>query len=161
MLIKILSIFSGICFLGFTGFSQETEESLHPKLDKYYKINDPPPPPATKTSTTIILTNGPSASSLPATVGTINGVNAPQSTVPVPVEAKSELPEAGPQSEPVPETVIVVSPPPPPPARPTVAPSQPSDNALYGENRLGSSTPQYGTYKTNSNGTGSVTTTPK
>lgn len=157
---KIFGLFIAGVFLSFAGFAQETQESLHPKLDKYYETNDPPAP-VTKPSTTVIPSTTAASSRASANAGTINNVTAPQSTVKapvVPVDTTTEQTVV--QNEPVPEPVAVPTPK-PSPVQPVAPTARPDPNSLYSESRLGSSTPQYDTYETNSDGAGSVTTTPK
>ena len=120
------------------GFSQTTEKSKHPLLDKYYpqlQNNDTnkavttqiKPAPETKTTPVVTSATVPALTTSPA-MNTTTSINKP--------------------------TTVTVQPPPV-----QKVPAQPG--SLYRETRLGSSTPQYDTWEKNNNGAGSVTTSPK
>ena len=162
------------------GFSQTTEKSEHPLLDKYYPqaqhpdtnktvTNQIKPLYQTKPSSTV--TNIPglktkpvvTSTTIPAdtstttpdvTTTTVPSVTTTSSVTTTPdVTALSaptttpvvNKPDTATSRIPVPEKV-----------QPRRAPTHP-----YIDTRLGSSTPQYDTWKKNNNGAGSVTTSPK
>jgi hypothetical protein len=162
------------------GFSQVTEKSKHPLLDKYYPRN-------TDTSKAVITQINPEPETKPATVPTITTTVVPAAPA-TPVitttgaPAKPTAPVMPATSEPadVP-TVISSATTPTVTAKPAmttttttinkptiVAPQIPTQKISsqpppppYRDTRLGSSTKQYDTWEKNNNGAGSVTTSPK
>jgi hypothetical protein len=160
---KMLKLFVTFVVLLFSlqGFSQTTENSAHPLLDKYY-----PQKKSVDTNKTVTTQINPVPVTKPMTETKPLAVTKPAlEAKPLP-ETKQE-PETKPVSEtkPVPavtDTTAINKPitipiPVPVPknvqAKPAAAP--------YNENRLGSSSPLYDTWEKNNNGAGSVTTSPK
>lgn len=156
--IKLTIIFLAI--FSSNGFSQTTEKSAHPLLDKYY------PQPKKETPQTPV----------PTPVTTI----APQKPVVAPV--KSPAADLSPIEEPT-KTVTIIKPTvdssnttivetnkanfeinnkpalvPVPAITPKTSAVPPPPESTYNRSRLGSSSPQYNTWEKNSNGAGSVTT---
>jgi len=144
------------CLFFLNGFSQNTEKSTHPLMDKYY-------PPKPKTEPVPVI--APTANARPVinpvaqtknettkidTSANIKGVNPPVqiAETPVIVEAK-------------PATVVDSTAINKPQAMVPVAvqkPVQSNPETPYNPNRLGSSSPLYNTWEKNNNGAGSVTT---
>jgi hypothetical protein len=148
------------------GFSQATEKSEHPLLDKYYPRNtDTPkavttqinPVPETKPAPTITNTVVPAtpvtptapvmpATAEPADVPTvISSATTPTETVKPAISTTTSINKPTIVTPNIPTQKISSQPPPPP----------------YRDTRLGSSTKQYDTWEKNNNGAGSVTTSPK
>ena len=127
------------------GFSQTTEKSNHPLLDKYYPqkqntdtniavttqikpVPERKPAPAVTTTTIVpAVTTKPAVTTTPA-ITTATTINKPTTV-------RAQTPVQKVQTQPA-----------PPP---------------YMDTRLGSSTKQYDTWEKNNNGAGSVTTSPK
>ncbi|KAA9037188.1 hypothetical protein FW778_17320 [Ginsengibacter hankyongi] len=182
---KIVRILLAVFFISFSiqGFSQDTEKSEHPLLDKYYPQAQKPKPDTNKAITnqiqpvyqvkptpsarnissptkkpvltaTIIPADTMSEKPAPATkivpaVTNTTAITAPVADVST-VSGPSNKPAINKQdtiTAKLPVQRIV---------QPQRAPTQP-----YMDTRLGSSTPQYDTWKKNNNGAGSVTTSPK
>jgi len=160
----LLIIFS--LLLSLQGFSQTEEKSLHPLLDKYY-----PRPEPTDTNRTVSTQIKPVPETKPSTAGkTVSSLTtAPSLTAPVETitpadtttQSVSKVP--GMATTPTvtsttsvnkPTTVTAV------PVPKKVQP-QPAPTSSYTDTRLGSSTKSYDTWEKNSNGAGSVTTSPK
>lgn len=164
-IIKLLAIF--VILFSLHGFSQTTEKSSHPLLDKYYprkqnvdtnktaptQVNPIPEtttqptvttqPPATITTTVPSETKGPVIST--TTPLTTNPIVTPTPVAtPVPVVEK-------------PDTIAAKIPPAQKIIRPQSAPPPPP----YMDTRLGSSSKLYDTWEKNNNGAGAVTTSPK
>jgi outer membrane biosynthesis protein TonB len=160
LLVTFLVLFS------LQGFSQTTENSTHPLLDKYY-----PQKKAADTNKTVTTQINPVPVTKPLT-----------ETKPVP--ATKPVPETQPIAETKPgpettETKPVSETKPIPAVTDTTAINKPTNTLIpvpvpvpkkvqtrpatapYNENRLGSSSPQYDTWEKNNNGAGSVTTSPK
>ena len=151
-------------FFPLAGFSQTTE-SEHPKMDKYY-----PRPPEEKPITNPVTTAQPVMTNTPS-VNNNNTVQPNTVQAPKPAEQPAEPPmETAPAvtSTPVtvetpklgvnnttnieqPATVTQTT-----PVQRVVPQSPPSE--IYNGTRLGSSSPQYDTWKKNDDGAGSVTT---
>ena len=158
--------------------SQSADSSLHPKLDKYYpqKTVTPPPPPAPVTVPAPVAQVNPVQETKPVTAAA--PVAQPQAPAPV-IPKVTEKPVVDNQptsisSKPLidnqslsgvsdsnnlnkPVAAVIVKPEPKkvqtkPVAKPT---------SIYMDTRLGSSSPLYNTYETNSNGAGTITNTPK
>ena len=175
-IIKLTLTFVLLCSL--QGFSQTTEKSEHPLLDKYYPRNtDTPkaattqinPEPETKPAPTITNTVVPATPTAPAITTTvapavptapvmpataepaevptgISSVTTPTVTAqPAMTTATTTINKPTMVAPKIPTQKISSQPPPPP----------------YRDTRLGSSTKQYDTWEKNSNGAGSVTTSPK
>jgi hypothetical protein len=180
----ILMISSSLLVFSLQGFSQTTTpaKSLHPKMDKYYPqaqktemIRNPdtivvtaPSKPITTTTNAPVMTTAPVATDnmvqpKPSVTPTIPQAPEPEmpttsavTSIPVSVDTANS-PTTSSTTISKPSTVTVNAPvqkPAPQPA-PGVTPS-----SLF-TTRLGSSSPQYDTWKKNSNGAGSVTTNPK
>ena len=159
MINKILKWTPGFFFfISLAAYSQTTEPSKHPLLDKYYPQpkNDNQP----KASTTTVPT---ATYKEPAANATVTPVAPP--TTP----AASETPLTSPEPVPTvsttapaiaPATTLNKPAPIAPPAAVKKAAGQPGPS-LYSETRLGSSTKQYDTWEKNKNGAGSVTTSNK
>ena len=182
---KSVAVILAVFFLSFSlpGFSQDTEKSEHPLLDKYYPQAQKPKPDTNKAITNQIqqvyqVKPAPSASN----------ISSPASK---PILTASIIPADTTSEKPAPSTKIVpavtntsaitapvadittVSGVTTKPAiikqdtitvKPTVQPivqSQRAPKQPYMDTRLGSSTPQYDTWEKNNNGAGSVTTSPK
>ncbi len=184
---KIRLLFTFVVLFSLRGFSQ-TDQSDHPLLDKYYpqpkkdtskaivKENQPPSPkpdvfpaaPVAKQSPTILppvtktviaeeintqaVTNTPTQPSITSTKNT--------NTAPLATVTSLEKPQPVIKSD----TATVVKPSPivtvKAPVKEVLQPRSPAPPP-YMDTRLGSSTKQYDTYEKNSNGAGSVTTSPK
>jgi hypothetical protein len=177
-IIALLIMF--VVLFSLPGFSQTAEKSEHPLLDKYYPqkqhddtnktiTNQIKPVPQTKPSSTVTniagLKTKPVAitTTIPAdTLTTIPGVTT--TTVPSVTTTSSVTTTPDVTTIAAPTTTPVVNKPDTVTARipvqekvqPQRAPSHP-----YIDTRLGSSTQQYDTWEKNSNGAGSVTTSPK
>ena len=159
------------------GFSQVTEKSEHPLLDKYYPRNtDTPktvitqinpeaetkPAPAPTTTTTVVPAT-PTAPTITTTVVPAEPI-APVTTEPadVPTVISSATAPTETAKPAMTTTTTTIN-------KPTiVAPKIPTQRissqpppSPYRDTRLGSSTKQYDTWEKNSNGAGSVTTSPK
>lgn len=150
-----------------SGFSQATE-SEHPKMDKYY-----PRPPEEKPVANPVTTAQPVMTNTPL-VNNNNTVQPNTVQAPKPVEQPAEQPM--PTAAAVTSTPVTVETPkmginntntiagpatvtqtiPVPKAGPKPPPGE-----IYNGTRLGSSSPQYDTWKTNNDGAGSVTTQTK
>ncbi len=149
---KVLKLFITFAVLfSVKGFSQTTEKSEHPLLDKYY-----PQAKSVDTNKTVTsqINTVPLASPVSKTKPISQTNIAPQAnltsqTIPAPVVSDTTI-----DIKPV-VTVKAVQATVVPRAQPK--PAEP----LYMDTRLGSSTPQYDTWEKNSNGAGSVTTSPK
>ncbi len=144
-----------IALFSFAGYSQTTETSKHPLLDKYYPRNEadtnkavtteirPFEPQAVPSTTTPVstTTNVTITPTTPAVNNSSMANNTPVDTASVTVNK--------------PATATIQAPP--------AQPAQPKPPAppLYRDTRLGSSTKQYDTWEKNNNGAGSVTTSPK
>lgn len=146
---KILKLFvTFIVLFSLKGFSQTTEKSKHPLLDKYYpqKQND--------TSTTVTTQTKP----IPVVTNT-SAINKAANTT-VPLSATKLISETKPASA-VTDTTAINKPAntivPVPVQKVKISPAA----IPYNLNRLGSSTPAYDTWEKNNNGAGSVTTSPK
>lgn len=161
--LRLLVTFVVLFSLG--GFSQTTENSTHPLLDKYY-----PQKKSVDTNKTVTTQINPVPVTNPMPVTKPVPVTKPAPEANLVSETKPEIkqePETKPVSvtKPVPavtdttainkpiNTPVAVPVPKKVQTRPATAP--------YNENRLGSSTPQYDTWEKNNNGAGSVTTSPK
>ncbi|MEO8821451.1 MAG: hypothetical protein ABI267_05380 [Ginsengibacter sp.] len=168
MQVRIIKlIISFFILFPLSGFSQETE-SDHPKMDKYYPRPAEEKPIANPVTTAQpVMTNTPLVNNnntvQPNTVQVPKPAERPaQPPMPIgsavtstPVTAETpklgvnntttiDQPAAVTQTTPVQKAV-----PQPPPA------------VIYNDNRLGSSSPQYDTWKKNNDGAGSVTTQTK
>ena len=150
----LLSIF--IVFFSLHGFSQATEKSEHPLLDKYY-----PRAQVVDTNKTVGTQITSSSQTKPISAASINTnpktlivTTTPADTTTRSVET---IPSMTKQSKLISTTTVNT------PA--TVAREVPVQTAPpaapYRDTRLGSSTPQYDTWQKNANGAGSVTTSPK
>jgi hypothetical protein len=149
------------------GFSQTAEKSLHPLLDKYY-----PRPEPTDTNRAVSTQIKPVSETKPATaVKTIPGLTTTPSLTATPVETTSPADTTTQSVSTVPgmattptltSTTSVNK-----PTTVTAVPvqkkvqTQPAPTSSYTDTRLGSSTKSYDTWEKNSNGAGSVTTSPK
>jgi hypothetical protein len=149
-------------------FSQSTEPSAHPLLDKYY-----PQGKAPDTNKTVSTQIKPVNTYQPQASGkTVSPVTAPPTVTAVAPETPAPgdtttrsvtiIPAAGtpatinntsPLSNPTTVTAVV-------PAARKVQPQAGTGPPTL-DTRLGSSTPQYDTWEKNKNGAGSVTTSPK
>lgn len=163
-IIKLLVIF--VVLFSLQGFSQTTEKSSHPLLDKYYprkqnidtnktvptQVNPIPETttsPAITTQPAAITTTVPAETKIPAisttTPLTTNPIVTTNPVVtPIPVAEKPDTIAAK-----IPSAQKIIQPqsaPPPPP---------------YMDTRLGSSSKLYDTWEKNNNGAGTVTTSPK
>lgn len=132
------------------GFSQTTEKSAHPLLDKYY------PRPHTDTPKTVTPEVKPVTQTEPVTAApavpvpaaaTAIQTPAPQVT---PAAAQAKVTQPVPANKAIADTVTVHK----------VQPQLPS-TPPFRSTRLGSSSKLYDTWEKNSNGAGSVTTNPK
>lgn len=153
-MITLLSIF--IVLFSLHGFSQATEKSDHPLLDKYYpraQVIDTNKTVGTQISSST-KTKPISATSVNTSPKTLIVTTTPADTTTRSVET---IPSMTTQST-VTTTTTVNTP-------ATVARDVPVQKAPpvlpYRDTRLGSSTPQYDTWQKNANGAGTVTTTPK
>ena len=181
---KIVRVILAVFFISFSiqGFSQDTEKSEHPLLDKYYPQAQKPKPDTNKAITNQIkpdyqIKPAPSASNIlspannPVVTATIipadtMSENPPPATTVVQAVTNNtaiSTPNAdvttvsGPANKPaVNKQDTTAKLPVQPIVQPQRAPTEP-----YMDTRLGSSTPQYDTWKKNNNGAGSVTTSPK
>jgi hypothetical protein len=159
-----------ILLFSLEGFSQSTEISKHPLLDKYYpqikdtdtgtaatsqikQIHETRPAPPLPTATL------PAATSKTVPVATSTTVPAPITTS-VPSETTTTVTAVPATTVPSVTTTAMVNNPVPSPAPAAKRKSKPSA-PLYMDTRLGSSTKQYDTWEKNNNGAGSVTTSPK
>lgn len=154
---KLKLLITFITLFSLRGFSQTTEKSAHPLLDKYY-----PKKPAVDTNKAVTNQIAP----IQQETKPIAATKIAPGTTPVP-ESKP-IPETTPVAEAKPVTAVTdttainkptTTPVPIVPVQKKVQPKPAA--APYNENRLGSSTPQYDTWEKNNNGAGSVTTSPK
>jgi len=158
--------------------SQSADSSLHPKLDKYYpqKAITPPPPPAPATVPAPVAKVNPVQETKPVTASApVVQPQAPAPVIPKVVEKPVvENQPTGISSTPLidnqslntvsdsnnlnkPVTAVIVKPEPKKPkAQPVAKPT-----TIYMDTRLGSSSPLYNTYETNSDGAGTITNMPK
>lgn len=161
-IIKFLVTF--ILLFSVRGFSQTTEKSKHPLLDKYYpqKQNTDTskavttqikPVPGTKPAPAVTTTTVPAVTIMPAMTTT----PAMTSTAVPAVTTKPAM-----TTTPAVTTATTINKPTTVKAQTPVqkVQTQPAP-PLYSENRLGSSTKQYDTWEKNNNGAGAVTTSPK
>ena len=178
-IIKLSIVFALLFSL--QGFSQSTDSSKHPLLDKYYpqlKDNDNNPAPAPQINTAPVVRTEPVAPPVAKPVVpqakpvVVAPVAVPEPAVeaapePVTTRASSITTDAAPEVITTPAAGAVVTTPSitkpapaatPKPVKPLV--SQPTVPA-YRDTRLGSSTKQYDTWEKNNNGAGSVTTSVK
>lgn len=152
---KLIIIF--LILFSLQGFSQVTEPSSHPKLDKYYPqkkkveanniapVQTQPMPqaepmPEIKSETKPLS----KIEAIPETKPISEVTTAPE---PNPISEKTTTPAAATPSNSVPVRKEIQS--------------QPLPSSPYRSTRLGSSSQLYNTYEKNSNGAGSVTTSPK
>jgi len=177
-IITLLIIF--VVLFSIQGFSQTTEKSEHPLLDKYYpqKQHDDTNKTIANQIKPVFQTKPPSA------VTNVAGLKTKPvaTTTTIPADTLTTIPDVTTTTVPsvtttssltttpdvttiaAPTTTPVVNKPDTVTARipvqekvqPLRAPTHP-----YIDTRLGSSTPQYDTWEKNSNGAGSVTTSPK
>ncbi len=152
-------------------FSQNTDQSSHPLLDKYYPQSHQPAnnapqtkrttpiPPSTQTQTPV--SNAPVSNNAPTLpVNTTNPGPEPATTTAA--EHSIVTDSTGTTTTTPPATTILTK-----PAMITkTSPTQPTQTQSYDPNslydtRLGSSSPLYNTYEKNSNGEGTVTISPK
>jgi hypothetical protein len=152
--IKLLVIL--ILLFSLQGFSQTTEKSKHPLLDKYYPqiqntdtikavTTQIKPVPETKSTPVVTSTTVPAVTTAPAMTTTTTMTTSPAvtttpaltttTTINKPTTVTAQTPVQKVQTQPV-----------PPPSM---------------DYRLGSSTKQYDTWEKNNNGAGAVTTSPK
>jgi len=163
--IKVLLVIFVLLF-SLQGFSQTAEKSLHPLLDKYY-----PRPEAVDTNRTVSTQINPVPEAKPATdAKTISSLTAAPSltapaeiTTPADTTTKSVSTVPGMVTTPTLTSTTSVN----KPTTVTAVPVQkkvqtpPPPTSSYTDTRLGSSTKAYDTWEKNSNGAGSVTTSPK
>ena len=169
-------MFLAICILLFSlqGFSQTTEKSEHPLLDKYY-----PRPQNIDTNKTIATHIKPlNETKLAPTITTIHPVtNKPHiTTIPTVTTTNAEIitPAAtttpSVKNIPVETTIPTITTTPSVNKPDTLAAripvgekvqTKPPSAPVYIDTRLGSSTKAYDTWEKNNNGAGSVTTSPK
>lgn len=149
------------------GFSQSTEKSLHPLLDKYYPRPEAPDTNRT-VSTQIKTVPGTKPAAVDKTVS--SSTNTPslivpaETTTPADTTTQSVSTVPGMATTPTLTSTTSVN-------KPTTVtaglPAQkkvqtpPAPTSSYTDTRLGSSTKSYDTWEKNSNGAGSVTTSPK
>ena len=177
--IKLFVVF--VVLFSLKGFSQTTEKSEHPLLDKYYPqaqqhidtnktianrikpVNETKPAPAATSISAMKMKPVVTAVMLPAdTASAAPPVST--ATVPAVTTASSDLTTApsintissatNTPSFNKQDTVVTA---PIPPSQPKVQP-RPAPTEPYRDTRLGSSSPQYDTWEKNNNGAGSVTT---
>ena len=153
---KILKLFVTFFVLfSLQGFSQTTEKSNHPLLDKYYPQPKTdartPTPPQTivvpETRPVPAVTDKPAIDKSTITTVPLSETKLISETKPVPAATDSvaiNKPVNPAITVPVPKKVQ---------AKPAAVP--------YMDTRLGSSSPLYDTWEKNKNGAGSVTTNPK
>ena len=163
-IIKLLVTF--VVLFSLHGFSQTTEKSSHPLLDKYYprkqnidtnktvstQVNPIPEnttSPAITTQPAAITTTVPAETKRPAISTTTPLTTNPIVTTtpvvtPIPVAEKPDTISAK-----IPPAQKLIQPQPAPPPPP------------YMDTRLGSSSKLYDTWEKNNNGAGTVTTSPK
>jgi hypothetical protein len=169
-IITMLIIF--IVLFSLRGFSQTTEKSEHPLLDKYYpqKQHDDTnktiatqikPVYQTKPSSTVTnipgLITKPSVTTAIIPADTSATISAVTTTVPSATKSEATTLPASANTLKVNNTGTVTARiPVQEKVQPQRAPTHP-----YIDTRLGSSTPQYDTWEKNNNGAGSVTTSPK
>jgi len=138
------------------------QDTAHTRLvDKYYPKSEVTPEPQ---NTTPDLKLAPISRSQPLNNSASSQKpiikNEPVSRPVVPQATVAAEPEPMPE----PENTVVNNPSPEPtpatPPLPAVVTSTPYANPVYRDTRLGSSAPQYDTYKKNDNGAGAITTDP-
>lgn len=180
-IIAVLVIF--VVLFSLQGFSQTTEKSEHPLLDKYYPQMQRPKPDTNKAITNQIkpvpqIKSAPAVTNIsaPAAKPVVTATIIPADTTSTaPVVTTTTVPSITTASA-ITNTnadVITVSALTPKPVinkedtvtakMPVqqIAPPQHPPTQPYMDTRLGSSTPQYDTWEKNNNGAGSVTTSPK
>jgi len=129
-------------------FAQDT---THTKLvDKYYPVSKAPEPaPVLDKTTTEPVTSAvesPVGNTTVTQPSQINKINKPVASVPVAAAPVAAVPVTT-----VPLTPLPVT---------SISQLSPPQSSIYDDTRLGSSSPEYSTYKTNDNGEGSITTNP-
>lgn len=157
-----------VVIFSYQGFSQTTEKSSHPLLDKYYpqpktetrEVVSPAgvpvtPPPATVVPQKAIVT--------PAQTPTVNVSPTPEPTTTVTIVRPTVDTTMNTTTVDLKNTTPVITNQPTVVATPAAAPAPvvvapPPPDSKYNRSRLGSSSPQYNTWEKNSNGAGSVTT---
>ena len=156
-MIRLLVTF--FLLLSLHGFSQTTEKSEHPLLDKYYPRKQDADTAKTVTIETKpvpVVKPAPETKQEPAVTAA-----PPETTTPV---ITTTVPDATPNpiitTTPAMTTTTTINRPAPATAPAQKVKTQPPP-APYMGNRLGSSTEQYNTWEKNNNGAGSVTTSPK
>lgn len=156
-MITLLSIFTVLFSLH--GFSQDTEKSEHPLLDKYYpraQVIDTNKTVGTQITSSSQTKPAPAATSINTAPKTLIVTTTPADTTTRSVETIPTITtKSAVTSTTVVNTPTTVTRDVPPPVQKT-PPSAP-----YRDTRLGSSTPQYDTWQKNDNGAGAVTTSPK
>lgn len=177
-----LILLTGVLMIAFSiqSFGQDSAtNSAHPKMDKYYPrpqntqiLNNnaettTPAKPFTPTSPAPVMTTAPASdntvvSPAPTVTPTITQPAEPQiqtgpavTSTPVSVEPTNTNVNSS-NSVTAPTAVTVTAPAPKIVSQPKAPPEPP-----YMDTRLGSSSPQYDTWKKNNNGAGSVTTQSK
>ncbi|HEY5407496.1 MAG TPA: hypothetical protein VIJ92_10415 [Ginsengibacter sp.] len=157
----IISFFLFSLLFSLHGFSQATEPSAHPLLDKYYpraqvvdtnktvgtQITSSQIKPASAGTTITTSPKNLIVTTTQADTTTRSAANIPSMTTKPAITSTTAVN--------TPNT-IVRNVPAVPVQQPAAPPSQP-----YRDTRLGSSTPQYDTWQKNDNGAGAVTTSPK
>lgn len=146
-------------FISNFAFCQDTSQTK--LIDKYYPESkkETPPPPINKEITPVIQTPATQTSSSQIAVP-----KTPVSQVPLPTASVSQTPVSkvsDSQAPAVPQTLAsqpALSKNPAPQV--SVSQMPVSQNHIYRDTRLGSSSPAYQTYKENDNGAGSVTNNP-
>ncbi len=170
---RILKLFTTFLVLfSLQSYSQTTEASKHPLLDKYY------PRAEDDTTATIVTKPAPvvnqvsgikpaaitpitSTSPVPAVTDTIAAIKPTNTAVPLP-ETKlisktipaTSVTDTTTDIRPINTAVTLTI-----PVQTKIEPKPPT--TPYVDTRLGSSTPAYDTWEKNNNGAGSVTTSPK
>lgn len=146
------------------GFSQVTEKSEHPLLDKYYprNTNTPKaattqinPEPETKPAPVITTTVAPTAPTTPVMPATAEPAEVPTGISSVTTPTETAQPTMTTTTTTINKPTMVA------PKIPTQKISSQPPPPPYRDTRLGSSTKQYDTWEKNNNGAGSVTTSPK
>ncbi len=145
---KIMALMISGILISFSALSQTTEKSSHPKLDALFPhapnttaANIPdstkaPPANIVSNNNTMPSNNIPGTTTAPPTNIVTDSNIKPVSTITYQEKPQQQQPQQRAQA-------------------------RPEQKGLYMETRLGSSTKQYDTYEKNSNGAGSVTTSPK
>ena len=154
-MIPLFLVLTGL--LSLQGFSQSTEPSEHPLLDKYYpraQVVDTNKAVGTQITSTS-QTKPISATSINTSPKTLIVTTTPADTTTRSVE---NIPSITTQST-VTSATAVNTPTTVTRDVPVVQSAPPS--SPYRDTRLGSSTPQYDTWQKNANGAGAVTTSPK